>query len=314
MAGEPSGRRIAVTGASGLIGSALVSALRERGDEVLSLVRRPPATASERRWEPRPGGLDPRILEDVDAVVHLAGAGVGDKRWTPAYKRLVLSSRVDGTTAVAQAIAATGKPIRLVNGSAIGYYGDRGDELLDEQSAPGTGFLAEVVRAWEGAAEPASAAGAPVAFARTGLVMAQQGGAFERLLTLTRFGLGGPLGAGRQWWAWITLPDEVAALVHLIDRPELVGPVNLVGPDPRRQQAVAVAIARQLHRPALVPAPAIALRVVVGEFADDILGSQRVLPAALLASGFVHQHAVLDHAVEWLTARRRRSASLPPRG
>ena len=295
------GRRIAVTGASGFIGGALAAYLTERGDEVIRLVRRAPTRPGERLWAPVPGGLDPAALEDVDAVVHLAAAGVGDHRWTPAYKELVLRSRVDGTSAVAEAVARMGRPIRFVCGSAIGFYGDRGEEILTERSSPGTGFLAEVVQAWEGAAAPASAAGASVAFARHGLVMGPGGGAFAKVLRLGRLGLGGPMGRGHQYWSWITLTDSVRALAHLLDRPEVVGPVNVVGPDPRPQRVVAREIGRALHRPAVLPAPAIALRVVLGEFADDILGSQRVMPFALTGSGFSFEHTTLADAAAWLT-------------
>ncbi|PID96272.1 MAG: TIGR01777 family protein [Actinomycetales bacterium] len=295
----PEPRTVAVTGASGLIGKALVDYLEARGDTVVRFVRRLPAGPEERQWTPRPGGLDPATLADVDAVVHLAGAGVGDHRWTPAYKELILRSRVDSTRCVAAAIAErarTGHVVRLVNGSAIGVYGDRGDERLTEKSPPGTGFLADVVQAWENAADAAVTAGAPVAFSRTGLVMSADGGAFQRLLALARFGLAGPLGSGRQWWSWITLRDEIRALAHLVDRPEIVGPVNLVGPDPRPQRQVVAALASALGRPALVPAPAFALRVALGEFADDILASQRVEPRLLLDNGFGFEQATLGSA------------------
>lgn len=299
----PHPRTVAVTGASGLIGTALCRALSERGDRVLRLVRNTPTSPQERAWAPRPGGLDPRVLDDVDAVVHLAGAGVGDRRWTPAYKELLLSSRVAGTAAVAEALAAQargGRSIRLVSGAAIGIYGDRGDEQLTESSAPGEGFLAELVRAWEGATEAAAAAGVPVATARTGLVLTPEGGAFARMLALARFGLGGPLGSGRQWWSWITLTDQVRAIGHLLDHPQITGPVNLVGPEPRRQREVAAALGAVLHRPAVLPAPAIALRIALGEFADDILGSQRVLPQVLQDNGFRFEHASLGAAVATL--------------
>lgn len=294
-------RRVAVTGASGLIGGALAAYLMDRGDEVIRLVRREPTRALERLWSPVPGGLDPTVLEDVDAVVHLAAAGVGDHRWTPAYKELVLRSRVEGTRAVAEAIAQTARPIRFVCGSAIGYYGDRGEEVLTERSDPGTGFLAEVVRAWEAAADAAQEAGAPVAFARHGLVMAPGGGAFAKVLRLARRGLGGPLGTGRQYWSWITLRDSVRALGHLIDRPDVLGAVNVVGPDPRPQRVVAREIGKALGRPAILPAPSVALRVALGEFADDILSSQRVMPFALADSGFTFQHATMTDAAAWLT-------------
>ena len=312
--------RVAVTGASGLIGSALVAALHERGDEVVRLVRRPVRAADEAQWDPSSRHLDPAALDGVDAVVNLAGAGVGDHRWTPAYKREILASRTDSTHAVATAVAATGLPLRLVNGSAVGIYGDRGDERLTEASDPGDGFLAEVVRAWEAAANPAVEAGAPVAFARTGLVLAPlgdasghllrldrsgmlvatDGGAAGPLLRSARLGLAGPLGSGRQFWPWITLADEVRAILHLLDHPEVTGPVNLVGPAPSRQKAVASALGEALGRPAILPVPGFALRLALGEFAGDILGSQRVVGDVLEGSGFVHEHGDLADAVRWL--------------
>lgn len=291
-------QRIGITGASGFIGTALTRHLQARGDLVVPFVRDSP-TEGQRRWQPKPAGMDPADLADLDAVVHLAGAGVGDHRWTPAYKELILRSRVEGTSAVAEAVAARaaeGHRIRLVSASAIGYYGDRGAEILTEHSEPGVGFLAEVVQAWEAATGAAVAAGAPVAMGRVGLVMAGHGGAFATLIRLTRWGLSGPLGGGRQWWSWVSLADVVAAFAHLLDHPELTGPVNLVGPDPRPQVQVAAAIAATFGRPNVLPAPAFALRLVVGEFAGDILGSQRVLPDRLVDSGFDFRHATVDQA------------------
>ena len=293
-------RRIAVTGSSGLIGTPLVAALTERGDEVVRLVRHTPTTAGEVRWDPASRRVDAAALDGVDGVVHFAGAGVGDKRWTPSYKHVILSSRTDGTHAIASAIAETGREIRLVSGSAVGFYGDRGDEELTEANPAGTGFLTDVVLAWEASAAPAVDAGSPVAFARTGIVMSPEGGAMGRLLPLARLGLAGPLGSGRQFWPWITLADEVAALIHLLDRPDITGPVNLVGPAPARQRDVVAQIGSVLHRPHVLPAPSIALKLVLGEFASDILGSQRIVGEVLAASGFTHQHADLESAVNWL--------------
>ncbi|GAA1895082.1 TIGR01777 family oxidoreductase [Lapillicoccus jejuensis] len=293
-----SGQRVVVTGASGLIGGALSASLRERGDDVVHLVRRPPRTTGEVQWDPDSRNLDPQVLDGVDAVVHLAGAGVGDKRWTPSYQQTILRSRVDSTTAVAGAVAAHGDRVRLVSGAAVGIYGsDRGDEVLTETSESGHGFLADVVRAWEAATAPAVEAGAAVATIRTGLVMGPESQAFAPLVKLGRFGLAGPLGSGRQWWPWITLTDEVRAIEHLIDHPEVTGPVNLVGPDPQRQGDVAKEIGRQLHRPAVLPAPTFALRLVLGGFADDVVGSQRALPEVLTGSGFEFRHATLTAAV-----------------
>ena len=288
-------QRIAITGASGLIGGALSAFLRRRGDEVVPMVRRA-AGPHELAWQP---GTDLPVgaLAGIDSVVHLAGAGVGDRRWSPAYKDLILRSRVDGTTTIARAIAASDHPIRLVSGSAIGYYGDRGDDELDESTSPGNGFLAEVVRAWEAATAPAADAGMPVAHARTGLVFSAHGGALGRMLPLARLGLAGPLATGRQFWSWISLEDEVRALAFLLDRPDITGAVNLVGPAPARQRDVAAALGRLLSRPARLPAPAIGLRLALGEFADDILASQRVIPRRLQEAGFTATHATVEAAL-----------------
>ena len=294
-------QRIAISGASGLIGGALSAFLTARGDEVIHLVRRDPSTESEIAWDPVARTLDPTALEGVDAVVHLAGAGVADKRWTPAYQQEILRSRSDGTATIAAAVAAHGDRIRLVSGSAVGVYGsDRGDEVLTEASASGSGFLADVVRAWESATQPAIDAGASVSMARTGLVMSPRAGAFAPLLRLARLGLGGPLGSGKQYWPWITLSDEVRALTHLVDHRDVTGPVNLVGPHPVPQIEVSRELGRQLGRPSVLPAPAFALRIIVGGFASDILGSQRVMPTVLAGSGFTHEHATLPDAIATL--------------
>ncbi|GAA5029244.1 TIGR01777 family oxidoreductase [Terrabacter aeriphilus] len=297
-------KRVAVTGSSGLIGGALRRHLTERGDEVVRLVRHAPGAPDEVQWDPAQGRLDDSALAGVDAVVNLAGVGIGDRRWTDAHKHEVERSRTDATGTVARALVAhrerTGASIRLVNASAVGYYGDRGDDVLTEASAPGDDFLAGVVTRWEGAAQPAVDAGIPTAFTRTGLVMAPDGGAFSQVVLLGKLGLGGPMGSGREWWPWITLVDEVRALTHLIDHPELVGPFNLTAPHPARQKEIAAAIGRELRRPAFVPAPRFALRAVVGEFADYIIASQRVEPSALLAAGFTFEHPDLSGAVRWL--------------
>lgn len=296
-------QRIAVAGSSGLIGGALCRSLRERGDDVVRLVRRPSEHASEVQWDPSTRHLDPAVLNDVDAVVNVAGVSIGAHRWNPEFKAELISSRTDGSTALATAIAATGRPIHLVNGSAVGYYGDRGDEVLTEESPGGSGFLADLVRGWEGSTEPARAAGAPVALLRTGIVLAPTGDAIKMLLLLTRFGLGGPLGNGRHYWPWITLADEVRAIEHVLDQ-RLEGPVNVTGPEPARQRDIVAEMGRQLHRPTVLPAPKLALRVIVGEMADDITASQRALPQRLLDSGFQHEHATLPEAVRWLLASR----------
>lgn len=292
-------QRIAVAGSSGLIGGALCHSLRERGDDVVRLVRRPVEHPSEVQWDPSTKHLDPKVLADVDAVVNVAGASLGARRWSPAFKNELIRSRTDGTTALATAIAATGRPIHLVNGSAVGYYGDRGDEVLTEESTAGSGFLVDLVHAWEGATEPARAAGAPVARLRTGIVLAPDGDAIKTLLRLTRLGLGGPLGNGRHYWSWITLADHVRAVQHVLDT-TLEGPVNLTGPEPSRQRDIVAEMGRQLHRPTFLPAPAFALRAVVGEMADDIVASQRAVPERLQETGFRFTHDTLTRAVTWL--------------
>jgi uncharacterized protein (TIGR01777 family) len=300
-------QRVVVAGSSGLIGGALCRELLERGDTVVRLVRRQPDDPTSVRWDPATGFLPDGVLDGVDAVVNLAGAGIGDRRWTPARKQLIEQSRIEATSTLAAAVAAqgvtsAGRPVRLVNASAVGYYGDRGDEVLTETSAQGTDFLAGLVGRWESATQPAVEAGAPVALLRTGLVMAPHGGAFEPLLRLARLGLGGPLGSGRQWWPWITVEDEVRAILHLLDHPEIVGPVNLAAPGVARQREIAREIGRQLHRPALLPAPTIALRVVIGEFAGAVVSSQRMAPEVLLARGFEFRHPDLASAVRWMLA------------
>jgi hypothetical protein len=266
---------------------------------VVHLVRRQPSTDLEIGWDPTSRTLDPRDLSGLTAVVHLAGAGVGAHRWTAAYKHEILASRVDGTATIATALADLGEPVALVSGSAIGFYGDRGERTLTEDSDPGQGFLAEVVQAWEAATKPAEDAGLRVVHARTGLVLTPKGGAMERVLPLARLGLAGPLGSGRQYWSWITLHDEVRALAHLVDQ-ELAGPVNLVSTQPMRQSEVMKALGAVLGRPALLPAPTLALKVFLGEFAGDVLASDRILPSVLTASGFVFDHDTIESAMRWL--------------
>ncbi len=295
--------RVVVTGSSGLVGTALVAALRERGDEVVRLVRRPPRAADEVRWDPSSRVLDPRVLDGVDGVVNLAGAGVGDHRWSPSYKHVILASRTDGTHALATAIAAADHTVRLVSGSAVGYYGDRGDEELTEASPPGSGYFPDVVQAWEAAAAPAVEAGAAVSFVRSGIVLAREGGAMAPLLRLLRLGLAGPIGwTGRQFWPWITLADEVGAILHLLARPDVTGPVNLASPQPARQREIVGAIGAAFHRPTLLPAPPPALRIYLGEFAGEILGGQRIVGDVLRDSGYAFTHPDLEGAARWLVA------------
>ncbi len=279
--------RIGITGASGLIGSALVPDLRAHGHEVVRFVRGRASGADERPWEPAARRLDPADLADLDAVIHLAGAGVGDKRWSDARKAVVLDSRVDGTTAVAEAMAAAQGPRVLLSASAIGYYGDTGDRLTDESGRTGEGFLAEVCRQWEAATKPAEAAGVRVAHLRTGIVLSGDGGIVGRQLLLYKLGLGAPLGSGRQWTSWISLRDEVAAIRHLLTA-EVSGPVNLVGPAPVTNKQFTKALGRALHRPTLpIAVPGFVLKAAVGQFADEgILIGQRLAPKVLQDTGF----------------------------
>lgn len=295
---------IAVTGASGLIGRALVPRLRADGHDVVRLVRRPPAAPDERRWDPSGSGLDPAHLADVDAVVHLAGAGVGDERWSAERKQVVLRSRVDGTQAVAHAVAASERTTTLLSASAVGFYGHTGDRVTDESGPSGTGFLARVCREWEAATESAKQAGRRVVHLRTGLVLAREGGALGPVLPVFRLGLGAPLGSGRQYWPWISLPDEVGAITHLLTA-DVRGPVNLVGPEPVTNREFTRVLGRVLRRPTLpLPVPGFVLRVALGEFArDGVLTGQRLDPAVLRASGYSFAHRDLETALRAVLGR-----------
>lgn len=292
--------KIAVTGSSGLIGGALVRSLTADGHEIRRLVRRPPSRAEEMSWTP--GTVQPHTVDGTDAVVHLAGAGVGDHRWSAAWQAEVLRSRVDGTTSIAASIAACRQPPRvLLSGSAIGWYGDTGDREVDESAPAGDGFLADVVRQWEAATAAAEKAGVRVAHLRTGVVLSPTGGVLGRVLPLFRFGVGGRLGTGRQWMSWISLADEVAAIRYLLDA-DVEGPVNLVAgavtnADFTRRLAAAV------HRPAVFPVPGFALRAALGGFADEgVLAGQRVRPAVLAAAGCRPELPDLDGALAALLA------------
>lgn len=290
--------RIAVAGASGLIGSALVRSLTADGHDVLRLVRRAPRGTDEIRWDPKAGEIDTARLDGCEAIVNLAGAGVGDHRWTDAYKQEIRDSRVLGTTTLAEAAAALDTPPRVfLNGSAVGYYGDTGSRAVDESAPAGTGFLPAVCVEWEAATAPAHQAGIRTVLARTGLVVSRDGGAWAKLFPLFKAGLGGRLGDGRQYWAYIALHDHVAALRHLLDTEELSGPVNLTAPHPATNREVTAAMGRVLRRPTLFPAPAAALRLVLGEMAGDVLGSTRAVPTRLLESGFEFAFPGLEQAI-----------------
>jgi len=290
--------RIAVTGASGLIGSALVRSLTADGHEVVRLVRRAARGADEVCWDPEGQYVDAAGLDGCDAVVNLAGAGVGDHRWTDAYKKTVRDSRVLGTAALAEAVAALDRPPRVwVNGSAIGFYGETGDRTVDEDAPPGDGFLPALCVEWEEATAPVQEAGVRTVFARTGLVVAREGGAWAKLFPLYKAGLGGRFGNGRQYWSFVALHDEVAAIRHLIDTEGLSGPFNLTAPNPLTNREIAAAMGRVMHRPSLFTVPAPALKLVLGEMSGDVLGSQRVLPKRLLESGFTFAFPEIEGAV-----------------
>ena len=275
-------QRIAVTGASGLIGSALVGYLKSEGHTVQRLVRRATVAPDEIRWDPKTGYVDIDALRGVDAVIHLAGVGVGDKRWTKRYKSEILNSRLLGTTAIANAVAEV-KPQVFISASAIGWYGDSGNRAVVESDSVGNDFLAAVCREWEGAADLAGEV--RTVKLRTGLVLDPTGGALGRMLPLFRFGLGGKLGSGKQWWSWITLHDVVRAVVFCLEK-KISGPVNLTSPNPVTNQEFTAALARAMKRPALFPAPAIALRIALGGFSSEVLGSKKVMPNALTEAGF----------------------------
>ncbi|MGW8880844.1 TIGR01777 family oxidoreductase [Streptomyces mirabilis] len=290
--------RVAIAGASGLIGSALTRSLTADGHEVVRLVRRAPRGKDEVRWDPDGQRMDAAGLAGCAAVVNLAGAGVASRRWTEAYKRKILDSRVRGTATLAAAVASLDeRPRVFVNGSAIGFYGETGDRVVDESAPPGEGFLPSVCVAWEGAAAPAREAGVRTVFARTGLVVAREGGAWGKLFPLFKAGLGGRMGDGRQYWSYISLHDEVAAIRHLIDTSSLSGPVNLTAPTPLTNREITEAMGRVLHRPTVFPTPAPLLRLALGDMSGDILGSQRVRPTRLLSSGFTFAFPSIEEAL-----------------
>jgi hypothetical protein len=293
---------ILLSGASGMLGSALRQSLAARSMSVLQLVRRPPDQPSELEWDPStPQPIsDAERLENLSAAIHLSGAGVAAHRWTPAYKREMTASRVHSTRALAATLAGLRRPPQtLLVASATGIYGDRGAELLDESSASGSGFLADLCRQWEGAAQPALAAGIRVIHLRFGVVLGP-GGALARMVPIFRIGLGGPLGSGRQYMSWISLPDAVAAILFALETPSLAGPVNFVAPNPVTNAEFTRALARQLHRPAFFPAPALALRLAFGQMAREaLLAGARVQPAKLLAVGFTFAHPTIERALDW---------------
>jgi uncharacterized protein (TIGR01777 family) len=298
LAADSRRSRVAIAGASGLIGSALTRSLIADGHEVVRLVRRAPRGTDELRWDPDGQRMDAGGLAGCAAVVNLAGAGVASRRWTEAYKRKIRDSRVRGTATLAEAVASLDeRPRVFVNGSAIGFYGETGDRVVDESAPPGEGFLPSVCVAWEGAAAPAQEAGVRTVLARTGLVVAREGGAWGKLFPLFKAGLGGRMGDGRQYWSYISLHDEVAAIRHLIDTSSVSGPVNLTAPTPLTNREITEAMGRVLHRPTVFPAPAPLLRLALGDMSGDILGSQRVHPSRLLSSGFTFAFPSIEGAL-----------------
>jgi uncharacterized protein (TIGR01777 family) len=296
--------QVAISGAHGLIGGALAAALEADGHEVRRMIRSETAVPPDAiRWDPAESTIDLAALEGLDAVVHLAGAGIGDHRWTEEHKRVVRESRIKGTDLIARSLAELNQPPPVfVCGSAIGYYGDRGDTVLTEKSPPGSGFLADLVVAWEKSAAPATNAGIRTVITRTAPVFTRSGGALAKMLLLFRLGLGGPFGSGRQWMSWITLADEVAALRFLIERDDIAGPVNLTAPDPVTNKDFARALGRALHRPALLPVPKFGPSLILGrQGAEEMLYySQRIQPTVLSEAGFPFAHPDLPSALEAL--------------
>ena len=289
-------QRIAVTGASGLIGTALVGYLKSQGHTVQRLVRRAAVSSEEITWDPIAGTVDMDALAGVDAVIHLAGAGVSDKRWTKKYKSEILNSRLLGTTTIAKAVAIV-KPQVFISASAIGWYGESGNRAVVESDRVGDDFLAAVCREWESAADLAG--DVRTVKLRTGLVLDPTGGALGKMLPIFRFGLGGKLSNGKQWWSWITLHDQIRAITFLLEN-KVSGPVNLTSPNPVTNSEFTAGLARAMHRPALFPVPALALKIVLGGFSSEVLGSKKVMPQALTEAGFTFDYPHISSALEKL--------------
>ncbi len=293
--------KIAITGSSGLIGSELISAIEARGDTPIRVVRGAAAN-NDVAWDIDAGTIDAAKLEGVDAVVHLAGAGIGDKKWTDEYKSLVLRSRVLGTALIAETLAGlTNQPKVFVSGSAMGFYGDQGDQRLTEKDPRGSGFLSDVVVEWEAAASPAVDAGIRTAFIRTGVVLSPDGGALEAQLPFFKMGIGGKIGDGSQYWSWISITDQVNAILHVIDS-DISGPVNLTAPNPSTNADFTIALGRALGRPTFLPTPKFAVNLRLGKEAakEMLFFSTRVIPEVLLDSGFTFSHPTIDEALEAL--------------
>ncbi|MBM7490058.1 uncharacterized protein (TIGR01777 family) [Micromonospora luteifusca] len=292
--------RILLAGASGFLGTRLADRLVADGHQITRLVRRAPRVPQELRWDPAAGQLDPAAVAGSDVVVNLAGAGVGDKRWNDDYRRLIRTSRVDSTTTLATTIAglpAADRPKTLLNSSAVGWYGNTGDRVVEEDSPAGEGFLADVCRVWEAATRPAEDAGVRVVRLRTGLPLHRDGGLLKPQLLPFRLGIAGRLGSGRQWLPWISMADWLDATLFLLDHDDIAGPVNVVGPNPVTNAEFTREFARQLHRPAIIPIPALALKVALGGFAHEALTSTRVVPTVLTRAGYPFRHPTLPEAL-----------------
>jgi uncharacterized protein (TIGR01777 family) len=292
--------KVVLTGASGLLGPALAASFRSDGHQVVRLVRRPPAAPDEASWDPRAGTVDAGALTGAGLVVHLAGVGLGSRPWTPDHRRAVLDSRVQGTTTIAKAVAEHRVPT-LVSASGVGYYGNPGDAVCDEDSPRGTTYVADVAAAWEACTDPAAEAGARVVPVRTGVVVSARGGAYGTLLPLFRLGLGGKLGSGRQWWSWVAIDDYVRAVRFVVDS-GLAGPVNVTAPEPLTNAQMTDAMGRVLHRPTVFTAPGWAMKVALRDFAVDLLGGQRVVPRRLLDAGFEFAHPTFEPALREVLA------------
>jgi uncharacterized protein (TIGR01777 family) len=297
--------RVLISGASGLVGTELTRQLVEQGHEAIRLVRRAATSAEEIEWHPETGSLDATALTGIDAVVNLAGATTGKIPWTKAYKQEIINSRLDSTRTLVKAIkAAKGGPKILISGSASGFYGDSADRYLSEASPKGSGFLSDLSAEWESVAQTAPKS-VRVVLIRTTMVLSRQKGALGRLLPLLRLGVGGPLGTGLQWWAWISVVDEAAAIMHLIKTKSAVGAYNLTAPEPATAADVVVALAKALHRPAWFKVPAFALRLAFGEAADELLlCSQKMSADKLMATGFMFTHPTLQSACDWVVGRK----------
>jgi len=296
--------RVLISGASGLVGSEVARQLKAAGHEPIKLVRRPISGPDEVEWNPAAGVLPADLMDNIDAVVNMAGATTGKIPWTKKYKQEIVASRIDSTRTLVKAMAAAKNPPKVfVSGSASGFYGDSGDKVLTESDPKGSGFLSDLANQWEQEALKAPS-GVRVVLARTTMVMSRQLGALGRLLPLIKLGVGGPLGSGKQWWAWISQVDEAAAIIHLINTPSATGAFNLTAPEPATCKDIVVALAKELKRPAIVPVPAFALKMILGEAATELLlCSQNMSAEKLLATGFKFQHPTLRSAAAWVVSK-----------